>query len=509
MPDKNKQRRTYKSFRKGLEEQQAMLANAETLARMGVPQDEALDIATRGNGEITTVKGGKGLRAINNAAGYLQHNPLSLWNVAPKAALVAGGLTAAAPLLVGNIGGAATGLTSYLAPIAGGMIGGKAVDSATKAVTGKDFGNYVGNSLGINANAAALANPGYIIGGKGGLKLAKGTNWLGRMTNELPGYINRRDNYILDKPSKEFPIANAPWYAPLEYAVANTDIGKRAIEMAMKTTSNPTPIQNFKVWAGTMLPKRVVNMFPKRITYDWNRYGNPIFYDKPSQILNYLFRGKRKQDGTVPSFGYNEFGDGYYTGVIGSMDNDIIRTVLYGEHPGPGFTEIPTNDYGPHAKYVKEKYPHKHIRVFELPTVDESVTMYNPSDFGKSIVKGHSGDFNFMVNGDSRSYNAAGHLLEELPAKTLPYDLFRRQDIWKFNPRDYINRWKDTMFFDNPKGGLIDFGLHAVDEAINPIIVRTPWRKISNLNIRQPRKPFGVESTAELEARLREVGLLD
>lgn len=482
MPDKNKQKVTFRNFRRGLEEQSAMLANAETLVRMGVPQDEAFEIATRGNGEIKTRKNGKVIGAINNAAGYLQHNPLSLWNVAPKAALIAGGITAASPLLIGNVGAAASGLSSYLAPIAVGMFTGKLVDNATKNLTGKNFGDFVGEATGVNSNAAALANPGYIIGGKAGLKLAKGMNWLSRMTNELPNYINRRSNYLTGNVNKEFPIADAPLYAPLEYAVANTNMGKRAIEMAMKTTSNPTPLQNIKNWAASMLPKRLVNMLPKRVTEDWHAWGNPVFYNTPGEILNYLFRGKRKSDGNVPSFGYNGYSDGYYTGVRTYMDgpvydNDIIRAALYDEHPGPGFTEILTNDYGPHAKYVKEKYPHKRIRVFELPTVDESVTMYNPSDFKKSIIEGRTGDFNFNVGNETRSYNASGHLVEIMPAKTLPYDLLRRQDIWKFNPRDYMERWGPAMLADEPGSRLIDFGLHAVDEAINPIIVRTPWKK--------------------------------
>ena len=49
--------------------------------------------------------------------------------------------------------------------------------------------------------------------------------------------------------------------------------------------------------------------------------------------------------------------------------------------------------------------------------------------------------------------------------------------MYKFNPVDYMKKWFPNMTEATKEAKLMDFGIHAVDEATNPIIVRSPWYK--------------------------------
>ena len=83
---------------------------------------------------------------------------------------------------------------------------------------------------------------------------------------------------------------------------------------------------------------------------------------------------------------------------------------------------------------------------------------------------------NFGTNYDN-ILNAAGHLKQ-----TGIYNgrkVRRRQDIWKFNPTEYKQKWFENrrLYTDEPlwKKKLLDSGLRYVDRIGTPVITRTGW----------------------------------
>ena len=171
-------------------------------------------------------------------------------------------------------------------------------------------------------------------------------------------------------------------------------------------------------------------------------------------VLNYIATG-RNNHGTSNTLG--EIIDGtptFYTGLNGATTelripeygHDAVRTYLYGE-PLVSFKEVPNADLGVHESYVAKNYPNKKIKVYESnqPT---NFGHFRPSEepvyFG---TKSANGEIDNFVKGKTipEQFDAAGHLIEE---GMLDGDLFtRQQDIWKFNSKDYMDKW-----IDNNKG---------------------------------------------------------
>ena len=64
------------------------------------------------------------------------------------------------------------------------------------------------------------------------------------------------------------------------------------------------------------------------------------------------------------------------------------------------------------------------------------------------------------------------------------------QDIWKFKPKEYMKKWLDNNE-DVPiplwKKALLRTGLEATDYVGTPVIVRTPWQRVSS-NISPKKK---------------------
>lgn len=64
--------------------------------------------------------------------------------------------------------------------------------------------------------------------------------------------------------------------------------------------------------------------------------------------------------------------------------------------------------------------------------------------------------------------DAAGHLVQE--GTSNGKKVYRAQDIWKFNPDEYKQKWSS---YDLDSKAVL--GLKILDKLGTPVIVRTPW----------------------------------
>ena len=82
----------------------------------------------------------------------------------------------------------------------------------------------------------------------------------------------------------------------------------------------------------------------------------------------------------------------------------------------------------------------------------------------KTPWKGANNNLDFGDNG----VDAAGHLVQE--GISNGKKVYRAQDIWKFNPDEYKQKWSS---YDLDSKAVL--GLKILDKLGTPVIVRTPW----------------------------------
>ena len=117
----------------------------------------------------------------------------------------------------------------------------------------------------------------------------------------------------------------------------------------------------------------------------------------------------------------------------------MIDAYLYNKTINPSYGVRKINvDYGPHENYIRKIYPYKGAN--------------NNLDFGDNGV------------------DAAGHLVQE--GISNGKKVYRAQDIWKFNPDEYKQKWSS---YDLDSKAVL--GLKILDKLGTPVIVivRTPW----------------------------------
>lgn len=289
-----------------------------------------------------------------------------------------------------------------------GFAGATAVNLASKATTGKTWGEQVAQSTGVSPEFGEFTNVGV--------------------------------------------------YAPTYLRNAT----KRAVETAMRTTADQQPIS--KIVDGA---EYIIRHNPKRAgaigTYilTGKRFGNKGYYN--SLAPNYK---------------------SYYGGFSNEKDlylppeNDLIDAFLYKKPISPkfGVRKLDTKDYGVHTDYVKKHYPDKDIQVYETQPPSERRT-YPKEDIqaGPTQTSGSNWDTGYDIWRTNEGFvpNVAGHIREH--SRSLSGDRIQRgQDIWKFNPNDYIARW--GLGSDRTaERSLSKLGLKLVDHLGTPVITRTKW----------------------------------
>ena len=274
----------------------------------------------------------------------------------------------------------------------------------------------------------------------------------------------------LSTPMGKYTLKRGTWYSPAEYAIAHTPAGKRAIEVGMRITGESDPtypvMEALKNSIKFKNRKRTFNAINYILT-GRNKTGKPIsLVDDPYQGYDI---NRRKLEYSEP---------------------DVIDAFLYGKTPNSKFfKEVGEDPYTANAikESIRNNYPHKKIRFYEA--IDDTKNGKLPDYVKPSDIEEFPDNVGFSIrnNGDAfdetiRSmYDAAGNRFQQFKDVTGSYE--RNQDIWKYNAKDYAKKY----FASDRVGGyeewakrhkMLDFLLNTIDEAGNPIVVRTPWQHI-------------------------------
>lgn len=211
---------------------------------------------------------------------------------------------------------------------------------------------------------------------------------------------------------------------------------KRGVEVAMRTSNDANPVEDILYNMHKATPK------------------------KHAGVLSYISTG----------VGYNTYAPEAYTGFQkAAKGNDMIDAYLYNKTINPSYGVKKINvDYGPHENYIRKVYPYKDIPMYENTETLDFFTrkpLQKASNVtNKTSWKGTNNNLDF---GD-KGVDAAGHLVQE--GTSNGRKVYRAQDIWKFNPNEYKQKW--SMYDLNSKAVL---GLKILDKLGTPVIVRTPW----------------------------------
>ena len=267
------------------------------------------------------------------------------------------------------------------------------------------------------------------------------------------------------------------------------NVGRRAVETAMRTTPYANPIPEISNNFHTMLHGN--NGGKGRLLHIGNyiltgkRVGPKGYYNSfaPFTQLNDIIVTNPSLGSRMKAFAYPEGTSFAFSGYVDRLGqvppytggNDIIDTFLYQKTIDPKYGVRRINsDYGIHTDYVNKWYPNKKVQVYEVQNnsgipeaeVTNKCSWLPSTEFSKD----------FGTNYDN-VLNAAGHLKQ-----TGVYNnskVIRRQDIWKFNPTEYKQRWFENkrLYTDEPlwKKKLLDIGLRYVDNIGTPVITKTKW----------------------------------
>lgn len=266
------------------------------------------------------------------------------------------------------------------------------------------------------------------------------------------------------------------------------NVGRRAVETAMRTTplANPLPeisnnfhtmlqgnhggktrlfhIGNYILTGKKIGPKGYYNSFAPfvpisdPITVKVSLRDRIRSFTQPNGI-SYAYGGYTTQIGKVP----------FHPG-----GNDIIDAFLYNKTIDPKFgVKKVEPDYGIHTNYVRKQYPNKRVQVYEVQN--------NTSIPEQDVIPGAWESSNKFSSNFGTTYdnvlNAAGHLKQN--GIYNGQKVVRHQDIWKFNPAEYKQKWFHGMSYYNNqplwKKKLLDMGLRYVDNIGTPVITRTKW----------------------------------
>lgn len=262
------------------------------------------------------------------------------------------------------------------------------------------------------------------------------------------------------------------WYGGYKgYKLLEVPVTKRAVETAMRTSPAQDGLRTIVNSGKEMIRRKD--------------------HDRMRAIRKYILTGKTTGD------------KGYYNSLIANPNQyyggfsyiphelkgapDVIDAYLYGKQMDPRFgfqLKSKGKDFGIHSDYVAEKYPlkAKNIQVYETSETNPLADKIKVRNTEKT-------------EGFINNYDAAGHKLiyGEDEAGNL-YTM--EQDIWKFNPKDYIKKWFDNEYHVPVplwKKALLRSGLEVVDRAGTPLIVKSPWRRYITANADPEDFLYGIE----------------
>lgn len=358
-------------------------------------------------------------------------------------------------IAAGAFGGGALASGLALAPVAtlgsigGGILGEKAWDKIYGDTWGQDVERWTNGY--IPAVVGEYLNPGSLIGGG-----------LGSQVGKVPSLAYKG---FLRMPQT-----------------------KRAVEVAMRTSKSSNPIQpmidSIRVLRNT-------------------KEGRTQLKD----VAKYIALGKRQTNRPYRSLaGYNNpYEPVEYGGILYPDENnylrpakDLIDAYLYGDVIDPRFLKLidKGKNFGIHTDYINKYYKGKakNIPVYEGGLGDDglgefgdplsAISPVNNIDYKTAVIKGAHGEIRSLV--PEHPINTAGHLIaQDAQGNRIS------QDIWKFNPDEYTNKWLGDS---NYKIGIKDivkdpgiikdyvryhlaevpkYGLKIVNDIGTPVVIRS------------------------------------
>lgn len=274
--------------------------------------------------------------------------------------------------------------------------------------------------------------------------------------------------------------------APLDL-MGNTAKGLNAMRLATRNNTISTPLKRaVEVLMRTDAAGNLANTFR-----GVRNFVSSADIERGKAILNYVLKNTRARPGgsgyyprgyynsfAAPLEGWNkgnQYMTDYYTGFLSPMGSgdDMIDAYLYGKtiDPSYGVKLISKGKgFGVHNNYIKSKYFSKSrdIPVYE---VDADLVYGKPLGYDDEIRLVKSGQQSRISENAFRIKNTMPDVGGHLIAYGKNNMAIQGQDIWKFNPADYIARWP----FPSNKSFIGKFGINLLDKSGTPVITRTPW----------------------------------
>lgn len=121
------------------------------------------------------------------------------------------------------------------------------------------------------------------------------------------------------------------------------------------------------------------------------------------------------------------------------------------------------------AKYQQRVIPVRTLNGVRDIFVDNRGTIKQGGHTHSKLYNYSNKNRNHPIKGAyAREVDAAGHLVQE--GTSNGKKVYRAQDIWKFNPDEYKQKWSS---YDLDSKAVL--GLKILDKLGTPVIVRTPW----------------------------------
>lgn len=360
------------------------------------------------------------INVISNRAG--EHMVRKALNESGKEMMKGVGTAA----LVGTgIGGLVAAPLPFIGGIAGGMIGDYVTNKATQKFSGgkyQNWGEFAGDKTGISPEVMAFTNPGAIIGGGiGSLSGAIATN--------------------LDRKIAEIGLRLGDFNIPsIKGAIKSPDTYKYLV------TGN----ENILKQNGSKFNTNYLNKNHK--------FSNKGYV--------YKYNGNLEYSTETPA----NLAEGDYVDLFLGRDK---------KYP---WREVKTNDFGVHNDYINKYYPNKkgNIRTFLMDSSDQPIEKlvrkeqlnFITEDFKGNLTRG----MDSRIRGSLGEVDAAGHL-QQIVNKGDDFITLQQQDIWKYNPKDYMERWHKSQL-ENPKLSdkitrmIQQSGLKLLDRVGTPIITK-------------------------------------
>lgn len=304
----------------------------------------------------------------------------------------------------------------------------------------------------------------------------------------VAGYLASKIAAPITKTLDSVPASIAEGLVPLNGAALTRsarktvgNIERRAIETAMRTTPESNPIRSIIEGVNFM---KSSDKGRKRL----------------KAIGKYILTGQKTNNkGYYNSFAASPFspnGADFYGGYsnrkfmhpVFKEEPDYIDAFLY-KKDIPLLTKVAQGkDFGIHTDYVRRRYANKQadIPVYEI-TSRRDMPDYRIYDSDAWISSKRAKLLPEFPGYDGKSeVNVAGHLVQlgKFANNGIPVLAVRGQDIWKFDPKDYYEKWLSknstcgAFTDDTPLWEKIIAlaGLHEVDRFGTPIITRTNWQ---------------------------------